>query len=80
MNGNFAIASGLPLTSALALEQTSPDYQNLVAVRTADRDKPWVKDIADAYRSREFLEVTEKHFAGFVQPEYQRSQEVAQSK
>lgn len=80
VNGNFAIASGLPLTGALALEQTSPDYQNLVAVRTADRDKPWVKDIADAYRSREFLEVTEKHFAGFVQPEYQRSQEVAQSK
>lgn len=80
VNGNFAIASGLPLTSALALEQTSPDYQNLVAVRTADRDKPWVKDIAEAYRSREFLEVTEKHFAGFVQPEYQRSQEVAQSK
>jgi D-methionine transport system substrate-binding protein len=68
VNGNFAIASGMKLTDALLLENISPTYQNLVAVRTADLDKPWVKDIADAYRSREFLEVTEKHFAGFVKP------------
>lgn len=73
VNGNFAIASGLKLTEALALEKTSPAYQNLVAVRTADRDKPWVKDIADAYRSAEFLAVTERHFAGFTKPAYQQA-------
>jgi len=71
VNGNFALASGLKLTEALALEKTSPTYQNLVAVRTADKDKPWVKDIADAYRSKEFLAVTEKNFAGFVKTDYQ---------
>ncbi len=72
VNGNFAIASGLKLTEALTLEKTRPAYQNLVAVRTADRDQPWVKDIADAYRSAEFLAVTDKHFAGFTKPDYQQ--------
>jgi D-methionine transport system substrate-binding protein len=71
VNGNFALASGLKLTEALALEKTSPTYQNLVAVRTADKDKPWVKDIAEAYRSAEFLAITEKNFAGFVKTDYQ---------
>jgi len=73
VNGNFALASGLKLTEALALEKTGPTYQNLVAVRTEDKDKPWVKDIAEAYKSREFLAVTEKQFAGFVKTDYQLS-------
>ena len=73
VNGNFALASGLKLTEALALEKTSPTYQNLVAVRSADKDQPWVRDIAEAYRSREFLAVTEQHFAGFVKTDYQQA-------
>jgi D-methionine transport system substrate-binding protein len=77
VNGNFALASGLKLTEALALEKTTPTYQNLVAVRTADRDKPFVKDIAAAYASREFLAVTEKSFAGFVKTDYQQKLEAA---
>ncbi|MCG7329029.1 MULTISPECIES: MetQ/NlpA family ABC transporter substrate-binding protein [unclassified Achromobacter] len=77
VNGNFALASGLKLTEALALEKTTPTYQNLVAVRTADRDKPFVKDIAAAYASPEFLAVTEKSFAGFVKTDYQQKLEAA---
>ncbi len=73
VNGNFALASGLKLTEALALEKTGPTYQNLVAVRTEDKDKAWVKDIAEAYRSREFLAVTESRFAGFVKTDYQQA-------
>ena len=73
INGNFALASGLKITEALALEKTSPTYQNLVAVRTEDKEKPWVKDLADAYRSREFLAVTEKQFPGFVKTDYQQA-------
>jgi len=80
VNGNFALASGLKLTEALALEKTSATYQNLVAVRTEDKDKPWVKDIADAYRSREFLAVTEKQFAGFVKTDYQQALVAAAAK
>lgn len=77
VNGNFALASGLKLTAALALEKTTPTYQNLVAVRTADIDKPFVKDIAAAYASREFLAVTEQSFAGFVKTDYQQKLETA---
>ncbi|WP_394781959.1 MetQ/NlpA family ABC transporter substrate-binding protein [Undibacterium sp.] len=73
VNGNFALASGLKLTDALATEKISPTYQNLVAIRTADKGKPWVKDLEAAYRSREFLEVTNKHFAGFAKPDYQQA-------
>ena len=80
VNGNFALASGLKLTEALALEKTSPTYQNLVAVRTADKDAPWVKDIADAYRSREFLAITETRFAGFVKTDYQQALQAAVAK
>jgi len=71
INGNYALASGLKITEALALEKTGPTYQNVVAVRTTDKDKPWVRDIAEAYRSREFLDVTEKRFAGFVKTDDQ---------
>ena len=77
VNGNFALASGLKLTEALALEKTGPTYQNVVAVRTADKDAPWVKDIADAYRSKEFLAVTEKQFPGFVKTDYQQALQAA---
>jgi D-methionine transport system substrate-binding protein len=80
VNGNFALASGLKLTEALALEKTSATYQNLVAVRTADKDAPWVKDIADAYRSREFLAITETRFAGFVKTDYQQALQVSTAK
>jgi D-methionine transport system substrate-binding protein len=73
VNGNYALASGLKLTEALALEKTGPTYQNVVAIRTEDKDKPWVKDLADAYRSREFLATTETKFAGFVKTDYQQS-------
>jgi D-methionine transport system substrate-binding protein len=73
VNGNFALASGLKLTEALALEKTGPTYQNVVAIRTADKDQAWVKDLADAYRSREFLQVTDTRFAGFVKTDYQRA-------
>ncbi|MCC2974278.1 MetQ/NlpA family ABC transporter substrate-binding protein [Massilia sp. IC2-476] len=71
VNGNYALASGLKLKDALRTERISPNYANLVAVRTADRDKPFARDIAAAYRSREFLEVTERHFADYAKTDYQ---------
>ncbi|HSI50365.1 MAG TPA: MetQ/NlpA family ABC transporter substrate-binding protein [Ideonella sp.] len=77
VNGNFALASGMKLTEALALEKTGPTYQNVVAVRTEDLAKPWVKDIAEAYRSRKFLAVTEQRFAGFVKTDYQQALQTA---
>ena len=68
VNGNFALASGLRLTDALLLEKIPPYYLNLVAVRTADLNRPYVKDIANAYRSTEFKRVIDERFTGFLKP------------
>ena len=75
VNGNYALASGLKLKDALLTEKISDNYINLVAVRTADKDKPFAKDIAAAYRSREFLAVTNKYFADYSKTDYQQALE-----
>ncbi|MDI3297358.1 MetQ/NlpA family ABC transporter substrate-binding protein [Janthinobacterium tructae] len=77
INGNYALASGLKLTEALVAEKISPNYINLVAIRTADKDKQFAKDLAAAYRSREFLAITNKHFAGYSKPDYQQALQTA---
>lgn len=75
VNGNYALASGLKLKDALVTEKISPNYINLVAVRTADKNKQFAKDIEAAYRSREFLAVTNKHFADYSKTDYQQALE-----
>lgn len=79
VNGNYALASGLKLSNALIKEKVSPNYVNRVAVRTADKDKPFARDIAAAYRSRAFLDVTNKYFAGYAKTDYQLALEAAPS-
>ena len=71
VNGNYALASGLKLKDSLLREKISPNYVNLVAVRTADKDKQFARDIAAAYRSREFLDITNKHFADYSKTDEQ---------
>ncbi|WP_273028373.1 MetQ/NlpA family ABC transporter substrate-binding protein [Massilia timonae] len=71
VNGNYALASGLKLRDALRTEKISSAYANLVAVRTPDRDKPFARDLAAAYKSRAFLDVTNRHFADYAKTDYQ---------
>ena len=71
VNGNYALASGLKLRDALRTEKISSAYANLVAVRTLDRDKPFARDLAAAYKSRAFLDVTNRHFADYAKTDYQ---------
>ena len=71
VNGNYALASGLKLRDALKTEKISPNYVNLVAVKTADKDKQFARDLAAAYRSREFLDVTNRHFRDYAKTDYQ---------
>ncbi|MFT9848219.1 MetQ/NlpA family ABC transporter substrate-binding protein [Aneurinibacillus sp. REN35] len=70
VNGNFAIASGLKLTEALTLEDIPDQYMNLVAIKTADKDASFTKDLVEAYKSAEFKDVIDKQFQGFVKPDY----------
>jgi len=78
INGNYALASGLKLSKALITEKISPNYVNLVAVRTADKDKQFARDIEAAYKSKEFLAVTNKHFRDYAKTDYQLALEKAQ--
>ncbi|MBN6188096.1 hypothetical protein JQN58_14565 [Aneurinibacillus sp. BA2021] len=72
VNGNFAIASGLKLTEALSLEEIPSQYMNLVAIKTADKETPFIKDLVEAYKSPEFKDVIDKNFHGFVKPDYMK--------
>lgn len=68
INGNFATSSGLKFTSALYLEP-GYTYVNWSAIRTADKDSQWVKDITAAYNSAAFKQYAFKRFAGYKYPE-----------
>ncbi|MFE8047773.1 MetQ/NlpA family ABC transporter substrate-binding protein [Brenneria goodwinii] len=57
VNGNFAIASGLKLSDAIALETLDEEIKNVVAVRTDDLNKPFVADIKTTIESPEFAAV-----------------------
>lgn len=76
VNGNFAIAAGLSLASALKLEELDENIKNLVAVKTADLDKPFVQDIKQVIESPEFLAAVDdpKHiFKEFQKPEWMKA-------
>ncbi|WP_307688619.1 MetQ/NlpA family ABC transporter substrate-binding protein [Variovorax ginsengisoli] len=70
INGNFAISSGLKLTGAVALEKPADHYLNVVAVKRADKDTPWAKDIAEAFQSKEFKAVVDSKFPGYAKPAF----------
>lgn len=73
ISGNFAIAAGLDLNKALKLEVLDESIKNLIAVKTADLDKPFVKDIKSVVESDEFIAVVtdpKLPFASFQRPEW----------
>lgn len=54
VNGNYAVAASIPLSSALVTEQLDDDLKNVVAVRTEDLDRPLGRDLRAVLQSREF--------------------------
>lgn len=76
VNGNYAIAAGIPLSSAIIKEDLSDDLKNLVAVRTEDLDKQFVKDIKETIESEAFKAVIEDSkyvFKDFQKPTWYES-------
>lgn len=67
INGNYAVSSGVPLTTAL-YQEPSFAYVNWGAMRTADLNQKWAKDIIDAYNSDEFKAYSHKKFIGYKMP------------
>ncbi len=67
VNGNYAMDSGMKLTETL-FQEPSFAYVNWSAIRTADKDAAWVKDITDAYNSDEFKAYSNEKFQGYKMP------------
>lgn len=59
VNGNYAIAAGLKLADALALEKLDENYKIVVAVRSEDLNRQFVKDVKAAIESAEFRDAVE---------------------
>ncbi|SFF55402.1 D-methionine transport system substrate-binding protein [Halobacillus alkaliphilus] len=70
--GNYALAAGMDLTNALALEEMPDDYRNRVAVKTEDLEKPFVKDIKEVIQSEEFEKIINEEFKGFGKPAWMK--------
>lgn len=65
INTNYAVQSGLvPTRDAIAIEDSKNPYANLLAVRTADKDKPWVAKLLRAFQSPEVRKLVESSFGG----------------
>lgn len=70
INTNYAVEAKIEPTSAILREDPKGPYVNLIAVREQDKDKPWVKTLADAYRSPEVKEFILTRFKGSVLPSW----------
>ncbi|RYF27357.1 MAG: MetQ/NlpA family ABC transporter substrate-binding protein [Comamonadaceae bacterium] len=67
INTNFALSAGLnPAKDAIAQESAKSPYVNILAVREADKDKPWVSKLVKAYHSEEVRTFIQTEFKGSV--------------
>ena len=70
INTNFATPAGLKPSDAILKEEPKGPYVNILAVRTVDKDKPWVKALVESYRSPETKAFIETTFGGTVLPSW----------
>lgn len=67
INTNFAMEAGLkPKQDAIAIEDPKGPYVNIIAIREADRNKPWVAKLVAAYHSPEVKQFVDSKFGGSV--------------
>ena len=71
--GNYAIAAGIKLSSAIVLEELSEDMKNIIAVRTDNLDAQFAKDIKEIVESENFKAVIQdpnQIFVSFQKPDW----------
>lgn len=72
INGNYAIGNGLALEDALAIESAdtlTPDsYQNVVAVRSGDENRPELQALIKALQTPEVADYINNTYEGAVAP------------
>jgi D-methionine transport system substrate-binding protein len=67
INTNFAMEAGLkPKQDAIAIEDPNGPYVNIIAIREADRNKPWVAKLIAAYHSPEVKQYIDNKYGGAV--------------
>ncbi len=66
VNTNYATAAGLKPGDAILKEEPKGPYVNVIAVRSTDKDKPWVATLVESYRSPEVKAFIESKFGGAV--------------
>jgi D-methionine transport system substrate-binding protein len=67
INTNYATQAGLdPVKDALTRENPKGPYVNVIAVRTEDKGKPWVKTLIESYHTPEVKKFVEEKFKGAV--------------
>ncbi|WP_376984763.1 MetQ/NlpA family ABC transporter substrate-binding protein [Bosea sp. R86505] len=66
INTNYAVDARIEPTSAILREDPKGPYVNVIAVRAADKDKPWVKTLVETYQSPEIKAFVAERFKGNV--------------
>ncbi|KAA0582281.1 MetQ/NlpA family ABC transporter substrate-binding protein [Azospirillum sp. B21] len=71
INTNFALEAGIdPVKDAIAREDADSPYANVIVVRKADKDKPWVAKLVKSYNSPEVKEFILTKFKNAVVPAF----------
>ena len=71
INNDYAGKAGLTLEKdAVIKEAPKGPYANIIAVRRADKDKPWAKRLVAAYQSPEVKSFIETQFKGSLVPAF----------
>ncbi|THD55741.1 MAG: MetQ/NlpA family ABC transporter substrate-binding protein [Bradyrhizobium sp.] len=69
INTNYATQAGLdPVKDAILREDPKGPYVNILVVRSADKDKPWVKLLVQSYQTPEIRDFVLAKFKGAVLP------------
>jgi D-methionine transport system substrate-binding protein len=67
INTNYAEQAGLdPVNDPILRENAEGPYVNVIAVRSEDRNEPWVAALVEAYQSDEIRDFVETTFNGAV--------------
>ncbi|NVD41663.1 metal ABC transporter substrate-binding protein [Sinorhizobium sp. A49] len=71
INTNYALEADLhPKEDAIAIEGEKSPYANVIAVRTADKDAPWVKTLVEAYHDEKVRTFINETFKGALIPSW----------
>lgn len=72
INTNYAMQAGfVPATDALAIEDSTSPYVNIVAVKEGDQDKPAIQALMKALKSDTVKKFIEEKYKGAVVPAFE---------